>query len=177
MRKPTRLTSPLDGDLLTALPLVSWDALRLADLSRNRPGPDGCSHNVLTRMPGAGGADRRSRGHAAAPGGVGDVFAEREPGGESAAEAVACAGRIDDVGVCGRHLHRLRVGSCHQRAVAAQLDHHAFHPGVDEFGSSVLRFVIARQVGQLFTGWHEHIDQPGGLQHVRAALPVLVRPV
>jgi len=52
MRKPTQLTSPLDGDLLTALPLVSWDALRPADFSRNRPGPDGCSHNVLTRMPG-----------------------------------------------------------------------------------------------------------------------------
>ena len=54
MTKPTLLTSPLEGDLLTALPLVSWDALRPADLSWNRPGPDGCSHNVLTRRPGGG---------------------------------------------------------------------------------------------------------------------------
>jgi len=49
MRKPTRLTSPLDGDLLTALPLVSRDAPELAGMSRNQPRWDGCSHNVLTR--------------------------------------------------------------------------------------------------------------------------------
>ena len=49
MRKPTRLTSPLDGDLLTALPLVSRDAPGLAGMSRNQPRWDGCSHNVLTR--------------------------------------------------------------------------------------------------------------------------------
>ena len=49
MRKPTRLTSPLDGDLLTALPLVSRDAPGLAGMSRNQARWDGCSHNVLTR--------------------------------------------------------------------------------------------------------------------------------
>src|SRR5215472_11092094 len=49
MRKPTRLTSPLDDDLLTALPLASRDAPGLAAMSRNWPGRDGCSHNVLTR--------------------------------------------------------------------------------------------------------------------------------
>src|SRR6185437_1703785 len=49
MRKPTRLVSPLDGDLLTALPLVSRDPPGLAGMSRNQPRWDGCSHNVLTR--------------------------------------------------------------------------------------------------------------------------------
>ena len=49
MRKPTRLTSPLYGGPLTALPLVSRDAPGLAGMSRNQPRWDGCSHNVLTR--------------------------------------------------------------------------------------------------------------------------------
>ena len=49
MRKPTRFTSSLAGELLTASPLVSRDAPGLAAMSRNWPGRDGCSHNVLTR--------------------------------------------------------------------------------------------------------------------------------
>ena len=48
-RKPTRLTSPLDGDLLTVLPLVRRDAPGLVGMSRNQLRWDGCSHNVLTR--------------------------------------------------------------------------------------------------------------------------------
>ena len=41
MRKPTRLALPLDGDLLTALPLVNQDAPGLAGMSRNHPGRHG----------------------------------------------------------------------------------------------------------------------------------------
>ena len=120
-------------------------------------------------------ADRSRRGDAPAPGGSGRVVTERKPGGESAAEAVARAGRIDHLGGRGGYPCRAGAGPGHQRAAATQLDHHAPHPGADQLGSRMRRIVVPDDLAELLARRHEDVGQPRDLEHVATPPPVLVR--